>query len=116
MKLSEHFERAEFACPCSCGRDTVDAELVNVLELVREHFGVPVLVTSGHRCERHNCEVGGAPESQHLYGRAADIVLRGVPASRVQEFLHGQFPDRLGLGCYARFTHIDSRTDGPARW
>lgn len=117
MKLSEHFSREEFACNDGCGLDTVDAELINVLEFVRRHFGGrPVIITSGYRCPEHNAAVSGAPDSQHLHGRAADIVIQGIPARDVAAFLDDNFPDRLGIGSYARFTHVDTRTVAPARW
>jgi uncharacterized protein YcbK (DUF882 family) len=45
----------------------------NVLEPAREKLGGPIIVNSGYRCERHNREVGGVANSQHLRGEAADI-------------------------------------------
>lgn len=44
----------------------------NVLEKVRERFG-PVIVTSGFRSELVNKSVGGALNSQHRFGEAADF-------------------------------------------
>lgn len=115
MKLSPNFNRKEFACQCGCGFDTVDAELVSVLESVREHFNKPVTVNSGARCATHNANIGGKPTSQHLLGRAADIVVKGVKSADVQAFLLFKYPDRYGIGQYENFTHIDTRT-GRARW
>lgn len=45
----------------------------NVLDPVRAAFGKPIKVNGGYRCEKHNKEVGGAKNSQHLLGQAADI-------------------------------------------
>ena len=118
--LSEHFSRKEFRCPCGCGCDTVDVELLRILEAIRAHFDRPIKITSGHRCLAHNFTVGGAmPKrniggSQHLYGRAADIVINGVDPALVYELA-----DQMGIGGagrYSTFTHIDSRLNGPARW
>lgn len=115
--LSKNFSRAEFACRCSsCNFDTVDAELVAILQDVRDHFGAPVTITSGCRCALHNRAVGGGERSQHLYGRAADIVVTGVPAASVHAYLLARVPAVGGLGKYATFTHVDTRTNGPARW
>lgn len=118
MKLSPHFDRSELACPCGCGFDTVDAELLKVLELVRSHFQRPVIITSGCRCKAHNDSpaVGGGKKSQHLYGRAADIQVVGTLPSKVYQWLDETFPRQYGLGKYTTFTHIDTRTNGPARW
>lgn len=88
-------------------------QLVELLQRIRDHFDRKITVTSGCRCERYNKEVGGSPKSQHLYGRAADIVVEDVPANIVQELLDGW--DVPGLGYYDDFTHLDSRTGG-ARW
>ena len=113
--LSAHFSRREFACRCSCGFDTVDARLLEVLESVRQHFDVPVTVNSGCRCLEHNKRTGGAPRSQHLVGRAADIVVSGVAPRDVASWLERTYPGQLGIGRYAGFTHIDSRSTA-ARW
>lgn len=112
--ISEHFSRSEFKCKCEkCDCDTVDAELLQYLETIREHFERPVVITSGHRCPAYNRKVGGGKTSQHLYGRAADIVVKGIPAYLVQEFCEQiKVP---GLGKYEDFTHIDTRS-GFARW
>ena len=106
--ISEHFDRSEFACRCGCGLNTVDVDLLGYLVAIRAHFDRPVRISSGCRCPEHNVAVGGAPTSQHLLGRAADISVDGTPPSVVQEYC-----DQLGvrgLGRYEAFTHIDSRS------
>lgn len=45
----------------------------DLLEPIRKRFASPVIVTSGYRSERLNRAVGGALNSRHLFGRAADI-------------------------------------------
>lgn len=114
-KLSEHFERDEFACECGCGFDTVDIALLNVLEVVRRHFGQPVHITSGCRCEEHNAMIGGSYGSKHKRGIAADIWVQSVKPSEVYEFLDGYMPNSYGIGYYDNFTHIDVRKN-KARW
>lgn len=44
-----------------------------LLDPVRERLGAPVRVTSGYRPPKLNKAVGGASNSNHLYGCAADI-------------------------------------------
>ncbi|MDR5868089.1 D-Ala-D-Ala carboxypeptidase family metallohydrolase [Halomonas koreensis] len=114
--ISPHFQRAEFACSCGCGFDTIDSETLAVLEDVRERFEAPVLVTSGCRCPAYNAQIGGAEHSQHKLGRAADIQVSGVAPAQVQDYLIERYPGRYGIGRYDTFTHVDTRTDGPARW
>lgn len=45
----------------------------NVLDPLREAWGHPIIVTSGFRCKLLNDIVGGAKNSQHTTGMAADI-------------------------------------------
>ncbi len=116
--LSLNFSRREFECPCcnNCDCDTVDSELLVVLEQLREKFGNPgITVTSGHRCKAHNDAVGSNDKSQHRVGRAADIVLEGVPAPYIYEYLDKKYPLKYGIGKYDDFTHIDTRRE-KARW
>jgi len=112
---SQHFSRHEFRCKCGkCNFDTVDAGLLLMLEKIRRHFDRPVTINSACRCARHNQAVGGGARSQHLYGRAADIKVVGVSPHVVADYAETLNPG--GLGRYSTFTHIDSRTNGPARW
>jgi len=116
MKLSANFSRHEFKCQCGkCDYDTVDSELVTVLQHLRTYFNKPVTITSGNRCPEHNKSIGGATNSYHVRGRAADIVINGVPASEVQDYLESIYPDKYGIGRYSSFTHIDTRTN-KGRW
>ena len=48
---------------------------VRCLEPTRQHFGLPILVTSGFRSVLLNTEVKGASNSQHMAGEAADITI-----------------------------------------
>lgn len=116
MKLSKDFSRSEFKCKCGlCDYDTVDSELVDVLQDVRDHFGKPITITSGNRCVDHNKKVGGALNSYHVRGRAADIVVHGVLPREVFTYLDSKYPNMYGLGNYSNFTHVDTRT-GLGRW
>ena len=74
--LSKNFSRSEFACP-HCGEVEIDPLLVATLQRIRDKAG-PVVVTSGYRCPVHNEAVGGVNNSQHIYGRAADIYVPGM--------------------------------------
>lgn len=114
MKLTDNFDRTEFECNCGCGQDTIDFELIKVLEKVREEFG-PVYINSGNRCEEYNKQVGGSKRSQHLCGRAADIVVKSISPKKIADFVEELLPDHGGVGRYETFTHIDTRSS-KARW
>lgn len=112
--LSRHFFRYEFACKCGCGKDTVDAELIRVLEALRELYG-PITITSGVRCKAHNAEVGGSPKSKHLEGKAADFKVAGLHPDEVSHVLEVKYFDKYGIGRYNGRTHVDVRS-AKARW
>ena len=110
----KYFKRSEFACKCGkyCNGFPVEPneKLVETLETIREHFGVPVTVSSGIRCKTHNTNVGGVSKSQHMEGTAADIVVKGVPVSEVVKYAETLMPKTGGIGTYKTFTHIDVRS------
>lgn len=49
----------------------------NLLAPIREKFAVPMIITSGYRCERLNKLVGGVDNSQHRKGEAVDFYFEG---------------------------------------
>ncbi len=61
--------------------NTPSDEEINNLELVateifqplRNHFGVPIAVTSGYRSKALNEAIGGSRTSQHMAGQALDL-------------------------------------------
>lgn len=117
-QLSEHFTRAEFSCN-HCNTLPTDKlppkQLLEFLEKIRANFDSPVIINSGYRCPTHNANVGGAKNSQHLYGRAADIVVKGQPPVKVWQYANTLIGDSGGVGKYNTFTHIDTRGTR-ARW
>lgn len=43
------------------------------VQKVRDHFGKPLIISSGYRSEKLNSAIGGARNSQHTKGEAIDI-------------------------------------------
>jgi uncharacterized protein YcbK (DUF882 family) len=115
----KYFTRDEFKCKCGkyCNGFPVepDERLVRFLDGLREHFGVPVTVTSGVRCKQHNANVNGASRSQHMLGNAADIKVRGIDPVDVYEYADEKFGKSGGVGLYKNFTHVDVRST-KSRW
>ena len=114
-KLSPNFKVNEFAC--SDGTDTIfiAPALVTVLQQIRDHFKAPVTINSGYRTEAKNKAVGGAAYSQHKYGTAADITVKGVAPKDVAEYAETILAGMGGIGIYKSFTHIDVRK-AKSRW
>jgi uncharacterized protein YcbK (DUF882 family) len=116
--LSKNFATSEFRCHCGCERMQADPRLLAGLEKLRSFIQRPITINSGFRCPAHNATVGGAANSQHVLGRAADITAENytpselfVVAEHVLEFRNG------GIGIYPLdgFLHVDVR-QGRARW
>lgn len=103
------FRKEEFTCKCGCGFDTVDNELLDVLNDIREHYQTPVKINSGCRCPTHNKKEGGSDTSYHLKGKAADIVVVGISPKEVYDYFDTKYPDTYGIGLYKNRVHIDIR-------
>ena len=114
-QVSPNFRVKEFACSDGAESVFIDPALVEVLQAIRDHFGKPVTVNSAYRTPAKNKAVGGASRSQHLYGTAADITVKGVHPMQVAAYAEQLLQGRGGIGIYKTFTHIDVR-DGKSRW
>jgi uncharacterized protein YcbK (DUF882 family) len=98
----------------------IDVRLFDLLATVQtvtslvEGRAVEITLTSGYRTpERNRTIEGAAPNSQHIRGRAADIVLPGIAHGRVGDA--AEIAGAPGLGRYGEFTHIDVGPPG-RRW
>ena len=109
------FKRREFECKCGCGFNTVDFELSEVMDDIREHFKEEVTITSGCRCRKHNKAEGGEDGSTHLIGQACDFKVKNAHEDVVADYLEKKYPNKYGIGRYNGRTHIDVRLS-KARW
>lgn len=114
-KLSANFRVKEFACSDGSDPIFIDSDLVAVLQKIRTHFGKSVTISSAYRTPAKNKAVGGTTYSQHLYGKAADIKVKGIAPKKVAAYAEKLMPKNGGIGIYKTFTHIDTRTV-KARW
>ena len=113
--LSKNFKVKEFACSDGSDPIFIAPELVEVLQKIRDYFKSPVDVNSAYRTPAKNKAVGGADYSQHLYGTAADIKVRGVTPTIVANYAEKLMPKKGGIGIYSTFVHIDVR-ETRSRW
>ena len=111
---SKYFTRDEFRCTCGrCGGFPVEPTkgLVAGCDKLREAAGVPLLIVdaggSGVRCKTHNAEVKGAANSNHLYGKAADLhPTGGVTAKQLYDLANKQLGNTGELGLYSWGIHF----------
>ena len=114
-KLTKNFKVKEFACTDGSDPIFIASELVRILQKIRTHFGKSVTITSAYRTPTKNKDCGGTTYSQHLYGMAADIKVKGVSPKKVAQYAETLMPNSGGIGIYSTFTHIDVR-DKKSRW
>lgn len=121
-QLSPAFKVREFRCRDGSDVVMIDESLVVLLQCIREHFGKPITITSGYRTAAHNRSVGGAAYSQHLYGRAADIRVQGIPVEQLAAYAETCLPGTGGIGRYppragraVGWVHVDTRP-AKSRW
>lgn len=123
MKLTPNFDLAEFFCNDGT---KVPAELMpNVRELaanlqvLRDEIGEPIRINSAYRHPAYNKRIGGAPASQHLKAKAADITAKSYTPKRlaavIERLIKAGKMKQGGLGIYPGFTHYDVRGT-KARW
>ena len=117
-----YFTREEFRCQCNgkyCNGFPVEPEekMVRTVDEIRHRLGIPIgIVTSGGsgvRCPTHNAEVGGVYNSEHLYGRAADLHSSASPA-KMKAVAEEVMGNTGGIGLYDWGIHVD--TGKYSRW
>ena len=117
MRLTENFTLPEFASKDGTAfpEDVVKnlSILAQQLQVLRDHFGRSVTVTSGYRSVAHNLRIGGAKDSFHVRGMAADIQVSGISPKLVYNAIEllirsGKMIEG-GLGLYDSWVHYDFR-------
>ena len=108
-KLSRNFRVREFACSDGTDPVFIAPALVKVLQALRDQLAAPVTICSGYRTPAINKAAGGAQYSQHLYGAAADITVKGVTPQKVAAAARELLGNTGGVGRYKTFTHVDVR-------
>ena len=94
----------------------MNPKLIDALQLLRTILERPIYINSGYRCDKHNKEVGGSSNSQHVKGNAADIRIKGLSIEQMYKLVRS-FPVFKGIGIYPEqgFVHVDVR-DKPSTW
>ena len=74
FQVSPHFKLREFQSRDGADKVLISDELLAKLEEARAYGGFTITVNSGYRSDAHNKKVGGATNSNHTKGLAADVV------------------------------------------
>ena len=116
--MAKYFDVSEFKCKCCGGlpADGIDVRLQNVLDAMRETVGGPLVLSCCYRCPSHNVEVGGVPNSQHVLGTAADVLVPdGMTVEELAQIAENCGADGVGRYYNSGFVHVDTRGYA-ARW
>jgi hypothetical protein len=108
MKLSEHLDLAEVTRSESAKRKGISNEPTvehldnfkklaeHIFEPIRNHFNVPIHISSGYRSKALNTAIGGASSSQHCLGQAIDIDMdgssNGVTNADIFKYIKSELP------------------------
>lgn len=131
LRLSTNFRLWEFEASATAGarriRNIAPISIIpnlialcqQVLQPARDHFAFPLIVTSGYRCPDVNTAVGGASNSLHLSGQAADIrpdvnsKYLDHELKRIYEYVLGldEF-DEVYMHKKNKFVHVGYKRDG----
>ena len=136
MQLSKHLSLAEVTRSDSAKRNGISNEptaehLENfkllaekVFEPIREHFKVPIHISSGYRSLALNKKIGGSLTSQHCSGEAIDIDMdgsaSGVTNKQVFDFIkqHLNFDQLIwefGTTSNPDWVHVSYESTGKQR-
>tara|TARA_R110000868_G_scaffold225889_1_gene478188 strand:+ start:170 stop:541 length:372 start_codon:yes stop_codon:yes gene_type:complete len=123
MKISKNFSLKEF--DCKDGTVMPENVKINILELaknlqiLRDYLGLSIKINSAYRSTSHNKKIGGVKNSQHVKGRASDIVVKGMSsielAKAIEMLIKNKQMSEGGIGIYTNFVHYDIRGT-KARW
>lgn len=113
VQMTAHFKLSEFQCKDGSTTIILNPKLIAMLEKLRIKAGKPLIINSAYRTPTYNKRVGGAKNSQHMVGNAADIVIKGMTVEQVAKMAEEIGFD--GIGRYDSFTHVDVR-GYKARW
>ena len=135
MRLSENFELYEFTRSQDASRLGIDntpssdvvrelgALVSNVLQPLRDYLGRPIFISSGYRSPKLNSHIGGASDSQHMAGQAADFECWSVSNVRLFHAIRYRFAfDQLILerhdpnqGPNSGWIHLSYKSNGDNR-
>jgi zinc D-Ala-D-Ala carboxypeptidase len=127
MKLSDHFTLDEMTLSQTAARKGIDNtpdqkvidNLIRVaatLERIRTLVGKPIIVSSGYRSPEVNKSVGGAADSAHVQGLAADINVPGMKPATLATLIKtsGIVFDQVVLE-FDRWVHVGLSETAPRR-
>jgi uncharacterized protein YcbK (DUF882 family) len=82
------------------------------IQIVRDYYNKPVIITSGYRPTAWEIKQGRKGGSQHTTGLAVDFYVVGVPLAEVYAFINATFKKGgRAINPKAKFIHLDLRPE-----
>jgi hypothetical protein len=102
------------------GKDQrVDTRVIELADEVCRRFGRPATIISGYRSPSYNSSVDGARRSQHMLGKAIDVVFDGGALTNDEKnrvIAIASAVGFVGIGIYNTSFHFDLRDGSRASW
>jgi hypothetical protein len=125
MKVGNYFSLEEFIISQTAARKGLDntptpeveanlrALVEHILDPLRHSLEIPIVISSGYRSPQVNRAVGGASNSQHTKGEAADIIVPGwAVAGVIERIKHLDLPFDQLINEFGDWTHVSYRPKG----
>jgi zinc D-Ala-D-Ala carboxypeptidase len=130
QQLSTHFSLSEFIASDTASRRGIDNDLpmelytsahstCEMLEKIRSHLcsiagkTIPILITSGYRCQMLNAAIGSGVTSDHVKARAADFKAPEFGSALAVAQALAPMVSTLGIGQliyeYKSWIHVSTR-------
>jgi zinc D-Ala-D-Ala carboxypeptidase len=94
----------------------IQIEAMDKLQKMRNIIMLPLKINSAYRTPAYNKEIGGSINSQHIFGRAFDVKIRGGKWGVEEMKKAARMVGFTGVGLYDTFIHVDNRPSGQADW
>lgn len=105
--VAPNFQVKEFACSDGSDVVVIHPYIPQICQAVRNKFNMPFSPNSAYRTITHNKVVGGAKNSNHIYGRAVDIPCKnGVTPKELYDYVNTLLGDQCELGIYSWGIHV----------
>lgn len=114
-KLTADFYDDEFWSPDK-NVAKMEPEFMLKLQKLRSTVGVVFTISSGYRTPEFNARIGGASESFHTLGMAADIEHKAWDGVTKHKFVSAALAMGFSVGVYRKHFHVDSRTGTKVLW
>ena len=125
---TKNFKVSEFDCKnCPCGgSNNIKQETIDLAQKIRDYIGLPMIITSGSRCDKKQAHLQRTNEnaakgrSAHQDGEAFDFIIEGMTAEEIGAKIKEMY--NKGLIPELQYSYLISKTavhvgiDKKTRW